>query len=536
MAFIRIDKKDGDQYIRIIRSKRKDGKPVQETVYSLGKVSDYTPEQLQRFGLKFYELGGGDPRELLNGAIEELGRFNYGYYQLFRKVFASYSLDKLLERIKRKHDLEINLVNAVMLMLLERLQQPASKLQNFRNQQEYLGIEKVDLHHIYRTLDYLAMYSEEIQNFIYQPSRDLFNQELDVVFYDVTTFYFESEIETEGALRQKGFGKDGKIGSTQILFGLLIDRNKQPIGYRIYKGNYFEGHTFAHALEQLKQQYNIKDIVVVADRGMLNKNNLQLTTGNNYEFIIGERLKTLPGAVKEYLLNIENYTQTWTYNSHDEPIIIRYCLFKYEGRTIISTYSTKRAAKDKKEREEKLETASLLMKNPSLLKKKAHHYFLTPDQHSNYHLNEEKIKQSERYDGFLAISTNASSLSVEQILDNYRHLYQIEHSFRTFKSHLETRPMFHWTDKRIEGHICLCYIAYTLLTSVQNKLLKTNNRLSEKDIRKAVDSMQVSLIKNNENNFYLRSANKEHVDLLVNRLGLRKLPNIIPEKQIIEYI
>jgi hypothetical protein len=89
MAFMRIDKKDGDAYIRIVKSKRKDGKPVQETIYSLGKVSDYTPAQLQRFGLKFFELGGGDPRELLDGSVEEVGRFNYGYYQLFSKVFAN---------------------------------------------------------------------------------------------------------------------------------------------------------------------------------------------------------------------------------------------------------------------------------------------------------------------------------------------------------------------------------------------------------------------------------------------------------------
>ncbi len=82
------------KYIRIVKSNRKNGKPVQQTVYSLGKVSDYTPEQLQRFGLKFYELGGGDPRELLEGSIEELGRFNYGYYQLFKKIFSYYSLDK----------------------------------------------------------------------------------------------------------------------------------------------------------------------------------------------------------------------------------------------------------------------------------------------------------------------------------------------------------------------------------------------------------------------------------------------------------
>lgn len=214
MAYMRIDKKEGEQYIRIVASKRKEGKPRQETVYNLGKVSDYTPVQLKRFGTKFFELGGGDPRELLEGAIEELGRYNYGYFQLFSRIFSFYKLDKLLARIQSKHKLEINLANAVMLMLLERLSEPSSKRQNFLNQQDYLGIEKLELHHLYRSLDYLSKYQEAIQNNIYQPSSNLFNQGLDVVFYDVTTFYFESDVEEEGKLRQIGFSKDGKLGNT----------------------------------------------------------------------------------------------------------------------------------------------------------------------------------------------------------------------------------------------------------------------------------------------------------------------------------
>lgn len=536
MAFLRVDKKEGEHYIRIVKTERKGKRVGQQTIYNLGKVSDYTPSMLKRFGERFYELGGGDPRELLKGSIEELGRYNYGYYQLFSKVFAYYGLDKLLERIEKKHKLSLDLVNSTMLMLLERLQEPSSKRQNFMNQKEYLGIEKIELHHLYRTLDYLADYNQLIQNTIYQPSRDLFNQQLDVVFYDVTTFYFESDVEQEGKLRQKGFSKDGKIGNTQILFGLLIDKHKHPIGYRIYKGNTYEGHTFEEALLQLKTQYNINNIVVVADRGMLSKNNIQLTQDKGYEFIIGERLKSLPDPVKAYLLNLDNYTRTWVYNHQGEQIQIRYCTIKHEGRTIICTYSNKRAQKDEKDREEKLQKAQTLLKQPNLLKKKAQHYFLTTADKSNFYLDEEKVKQNQRYDGFLAISTNTEHLQVEQVLDNYRHLYQIEHSFRTFKSHLETRPMFHWTDKRIEGHICLCYIAYAMLTHVQNKLLKSNIRLSEKQIRKALDSMQVSFIKNNDEFFYLRSANQESVDALINRMGLRKIPNITPQKEIESYI
>ncbi len=96
--------------------------------------------------------------------------------------------------------------------------------------------------------------------------------------------------------------------------------------------------------------------------------------------------------------------------------------------------------------------------------------------------------------------------------------------------------MFHWTDRRIEGHICLCYIAYTMLTHLQNKLKKGNINLSESQIRKALDHMQVSLIKNNDDHFYLRSANKENVDVIINRMGLKKLPNIIPQSEINKYI
>lgn len=536
MAFLRIDKKDGEQYIRIIASKRKGGKVVKQTVYSLGKASDYTPEQLKRFGTKFYELGGGDPRELLEGITEEIGRYNYGYYQLFRKIFSHYGLDSLLHRIAKKHQLGIDLVNAVILMLVERLHDPCSKRQNFFNQQEYLGISPVKLHHLYRSLDYLSTYNQQIQENIYQSGRDLFNQDLDVVFYDVTTLYFESDIERTGALRQKGFSKDGKVGNTQILFGLLIDKGKQPIGYRIYKGDSFEGHTFQNALLQLKKQYQIKNIVLVADRGMLSKHNIALTQEHHYEYIIGERLKSLPENIQQYLLNINNYAKTWVYDRNEEQIQIRYCTLQYEGKTIVGTYSEKRAAKDRAEREEKLSRAQTLLEHPHLLKRKAHYYFLKSQTNSTYQLNEEKIKQSQHYDGFLAIATNNKTFSTLEILDHYRHLFQIEHSFRTFKTYLETRPVFHWTNKRIEGHICLCYIAYSLLTCVQNKLYKSAVKITENQLRKSLDLMQVSYIKNKNDLFYLRSAYKENVEVITNRMGLKKLPNIIPSREIFSYL
>mgnify|MGYP001560474766 CR=1 FL=1 len=538
MAFLKIEQKKTGQYLRIYESYRNElGKPASRVLYSLGKVEDYTAEQLKRFGDKFYALAGLHPKELFRGDIEEIARYNYGYYQIFRKIFSFYNLDVILERISKKHRLEFDLINAVMLMLVERLNDPCSKRSNYLNQEEYIGINKVELHHLYRALDYLCDYNHLIQQNIYQSGRDLFNQQLDVVFYDVTTFYFESSVEHEGALRQKGFSKDGKIGSTQVLFGLLIDKNKHPIGYKIYRGDTFESHTFSDAVLQLKRSYNIDKIIVVADRGMMNKHNIECTEKeNNYEFIIGEKLRMLPAHIQKYLINKNNFTKEWIINQDEIIIPVKYCTIEYEGRIIIGTYSQNRADKDKHEREERIAKGKKLLKTPSLLKNKAHHFFLTETESQKFLLNEERIKKDKLFDGFLAIATNVKHLSVEQVLDNYKQLYQIEHTFRTFKSHLETRPMFHWTDKRIEGHLCLCYIAYTLLHHLQQKLSQANMPLSETQIRKTIDLMQLSLIKNNGNLFFLRAKMKDDMAAIANTLGLKPLPNILSQETLPKYL
>ena len=493
----------------------------------------FTPEQLQKIGIKLFELGGGEIKTLLSGTLIELGRYNYGYQQIYGKAINNYGLNDIFRRIEKKSKLEFNLSNSIFLMLLERLQNPCSKRSSYFNQQDYLALPSISLQHLYRSLDKLASNHLLIQKQIFQKGRDLFNQRLDVVFYDVTTFYFESEVEEEGALRQMGFGKDGKIGNTQILFCMMIDKDKNPIGYRIFKGDTFEGHTFAQALEDLKTQFHIDKVIVVADRGMLSKNNLAITTEKGYEFILGERLKSLPNAVKESLLNLSDYTQEWVYNDHiDEQIKIRYKTLIHEGRTIIATYSEKRARKDKQDREERLMVANSLLKNPSLLKKKPSRYFLKADSKEKYLLDEEKIKQSEKYDGLLAISTNNKTLAITDVLEQYKQLFKIEHSFRTFKSHLETRPMFHWTDKRIEGHICLCYIAFVLQNYILQKVNHNKVEFSENSLRKTLDKMQVSLIKHDADEVYVRSAPTQQEAILQKQMGLKPLLPLIKKENL----
>lgn len=539
MPFLKIEKKPSGTYLRIVESYRDDtGKSSHRILHSLGKVSDYTPEQLRAIGLKLYELGGGEVKSILQGSIEEIGRYNYGYGMVYKKAMQYYQLDAILDRIKRKSKLTYAFADAVFLMLIERLQDPCSKRQNYIHQLDYIGIDTVYLQHLYRALNHLDKNSKIIQKQIYQTGRDLFNQALDVVFYDVTTLYFESSEESEldnRKLRKKGFSKDGKVGDTQILLAMMIDREKNPIGYYIFEGNVYEGHTLKNAIEELKKEYSIDKVIIVADRGMMNKENIAVVKESGYEFIVGDRLKNMPKKIQEHILTKSNYKQQWIYTDNEgEEVLIKYTTIEYDGRTIIGTYSEKRAKKDKYDRDVLVEKAKKLAKKPELLEKKAKRFFLKKDNEdiatSTYSIDEDKIKNAARFDGFLAIATNNGTLPTIEILDQYKQLFKIEHCFRTFKSHLETRPMFHWTDTRIRGHICLCYMAYTLQHWVMKKLKDMPIQITEKILRDMLSKMQLSLINNNNDRVYIKSTPHMHERKLIDLIGLKPLPAMFKKK------
>jgi transposase len=533
MAFLRKEYKKSGTYLRICENYRDNrGNIVRKVLFNLGKLEDYTPESLKRIAVKLYALAGGDIKELLKDSdIKELKRLNYGFPLICGHLMKTYRLDVLFDRIKKKHDLSYDIYNNVLLLISDRFNDPLSKLGSYNCQWDYAELPPIALHTLYKTLDRLDQYSEELQRWMYEKHKNLFNYEIDVVFYDVTTFYFESGVEKEGSIRQKGFSKDGKIGDTQVLFGLLVDRNKQPIGYRIYSGDMWEGHTFEKALDDLKKQYCVNKVIVVADRGMMSGDNIALFgTGEsqvNYTFIVGERLKNLSKQDKEYLTNIANY-QPCTFEKNGEQITYSYCSYTKDNKTIIGTYSNTRAKKDKAEREKKIEKGRKMLSGKSEINKRPAVYYLKNIGKSKYILDEKRIEESQKYDGFLCIATNEQSLNPKEIISRYKDLWQIEQSFRTFKTYLETRPMFHWTDPRIRGHICLCYLSYCLLNSLQIQLKASNLNYSEDLIWKILSKMQVSLIEQKSNKYYLRSNLDNNTQELLETLKIKAMNNITP--------
>ena len=513
------------------------GKPRHRTLCSLGKAEDYSKKTLRRIGQIFLELAGEKSGADMLNSIKEIKRLNYGFPLVYDKVMQHYGLDKLLENIGKRHDLSYDLYRHVLLMLIERLNDPSSKLCNYNHQEEYLGFSGMQLQHFYRSLNYLNDNHEIIQEQIYRSGRHLFNQKLDLVFYDVTTFYFDSE--KEDGFRMKGFGKDGKIGKTLIVFGMLIDKDKNPVGYNIYQGGFYEGHTFKDAVDKLKKKYEIEKIITVADRGMMSQGNVSIVEDEaEYEYIIGERLRNLPKKIQDKILNRKAYKKLdITDETSGEIIEIEYLELQYKGKRLITTYSRKRAKKDRHEREERIKKGRQMLEHQSVIEKKARRNFLKQEEKSKkYVVDEAKILRDEQFDGLACIATNNVELGTEEILSAYKQLYKIEHTFRTFKSYLETRPMFHWTEERIKGHLCLCYIAFTLLNYLSNKLRNNNLNLSENKIREALSKMQLSQIELDGKDFYLRSSISENSQKLLSLLNLKKPPDFTKISDISNYI
>ncbi len=251
-------------------------------------------------------------------------------------------------------------------MIAERINEPCCKLQSSFNQSEYLGFgdTEIPLHQFYRTLDLLSNEENFIKEHLFTQQHSLFSTVLDVVFYDVTTLYFESQVEQDNALRQKGYSKDGKAHKIQIVLGLLVDKNRNPISYQIYRGNSYEGSTMIDALNTMKQQFTIDRVVVVADTAMIDKENRTFMVNNQIDYIIGDSNKTLPKSIKETLIDIDNHKaiegiskQTFSYSETT-----------YKGRHIVCSYSAKRARKDAYAREKLIVKAKQWLEEPSKYK------------------------------------------------------------------------------------------------------------------------------------------------------------------------
>jgi len=345
---------------------------------------------------------------------------------------------------------------------IARLSYPTSKLKTVDYLYRYRGI-KISVDTIYRFLDKLAgTHKETVEKVAFEYTKKQLKK-ISVIFYDMTTLYFEAEDEDD--LRKIGFSKDGKFQKPQIMLGLLVGQQGYPIGYDIFKGNTFEGHTLLPILEGFQAKHGFNKPIVIADAALLSKKNLEDLSQENYEFIIGARIKNETVEIKNKILE-----QTEGIKD-GEGIVIK----RADGTRLIVSFSDKRKKKDTYNRERGLSKLRERVKSGRLTKEsinnRGYNKFLTLKGSVEVEIDENKVEQDQRFDGLKGYITN-TKLSPERIVENYRHLWQIEKAFRISKTDLKIRPIRHRLRQRIEAHISIAFVAYTIYKELERLLCK----------------------------------------------------------------
>ena len=363
-----------------------------------------------------------------------------------------------------------------------RLFNPGSKLKTIDYLNRYLHVLK-SVDSIYRFVDRLSPaegcgIKHRVEQISYTQTQKVLKGKVSVVFYDMTTLYFEASDEDD--LRMCGFSKEGRHRNPQIYLGLLVAMGGNPIGYEIFEGKLSESSTLIPMVESLAARFGLDHPVVVADAGLLSRKNMDALDAAGYQYILGARPKNDSAEVKKKILSMRlTNGQVRSFKRED-------------GRRVVVSMSEARAKNDTKNRtrglrqlEKKLGSGKLTKAN---INNRGYNKYLHMEGEMEISIDYEKFNADAEWDGIKAYITN-SKLPLKTIVTNYHNLWHIERAFKMNKTDLRIRPIYHRLRNRIEGHICICFTAYTIMLELERRLKKAEAPFSLYQAREMVNNI-----------------------------------------------
>ena len=518
--FVRLVKKNNDHVsVRVVQNKREGKKIKQKTICCVGHTHKKNKDKIQmlkRLGnnlirdmkdeMQFVFSGIQDSyppqkrqEEYPEGMVQikslkEESRISLGASDIFGTAYEELNLEEVFTGQVNKSK-EVN--DLLKEMVLSRLEKPESKRKSVESIKRQKNKE-LFLDRVYRMMDKLSGREQAIKEKLCKRTLSFFKERLDVIFFDVTTLYFESFVSDE--LKRPGFSKDRKVKESQVVLALMTTSEGLPLGYEVFPGNVYEGKTLIETIEKMSLSYDIRDVFLVADRGMFSRKNLLEMDKKGAQFIVGARLSRLKKEVRERILSeAPGFLRGESGLRKKEVWRGEYEL---EGFRLIVQYDRKRAERNRKDRERLLEKIRKKRKNNQvclmdLTGQSGIRKYLKLERKGarKAYLDKEKIKEEVLRDGFSGVITNHRSGKAGEIIDRYRDLWQIEAAFRLNKNDLKMRPIYHWRPKRIKAHILICFIAYGAACFVRYSLKQAKVRLSFERIREELERVQSSIVK-----------------------------------------
>lgn len=346
--------------------------------------------------------------------------------------------------------------NMLVDLVIIRIIEPASKLHSLELLKEFFNIS-YSRRGLHRYLPKLAILKDKTESKVLALAKKEFNFDFSLVFYDVTTLYFETFKQDE--LRERGFSKDNKAQQPQILIGLIVNEQGFPVAYEIFKGNKFEGHTLIPLISDFKRKHNIGKLTVVADAAMLSLDNVKALKASGLSYIVGARIGNLSERlIKQISLEL---------NQQDGKSV----RLKTDHGQLICDFNLKRYRKDKADMDKQIKKAEALLKQPNNIKRIK---FITSQNKNRFELNNELIAKTKRLLGIKGYYTNLpETVSDSAIIKQYHNLWHVEQAFRVAKSDLEIRPIFHFKEQTIQAHILICFMALAICKYLEIKTAKS---------------------------------------------------------------
>jgi len=550
--FVRIKKIGSYSYLQIVENQRVEGKVQQRVLCNLGQLeilrSTGQLDALLRSGLRYSEylqvLDAAKPGEDLATRTIRIGPG-----LLFAKLWEELGIGPVILSLLEGRRYQFAMERAIFLTVLHRLFAPGSdRYADFWQRDQLIpGGETLQLHHLYRAMAWLGemlpwkkqvdinpfgfrAVKDEIEEELFSRTRSLFT-DLQLVFFDTTSLYFEGSHFT--LLKHYGHSKDHRPDLRQLVVGMVLDGAGNPICSEILPGNTTDVKTLAPVAERLQKRFGIGQVCIVADRGMISAENMREIEQLHWQYILGVRMRVCEEVSEEVLADAHRYhvIHPPRKNSKD-PSPLKVKEVQLRGTRYIVCHNEEEAEKDRHDREAIVAALREALKkgDTSLVGNKGYRRYLKTASRDHFDVDENKIKQEPKYDGTWVLTTN-TGLPMAEVALKYKQLWMVEDIFRTMKSTLETRPIFHKVDENITGHVFCSFLALKLRKYLQDKLAERGWKCEWRDVIHDVNELGEVEVQNNGKNFIIRTETKGVAGKVFQAAGVA-LPPVLRGKTI----
>ena len=507
--FLRTQTNGQRTYLLLVENQRVDGYVRQQVLCRLGRLDelrdsgqlDLLLQSLGRFSDKYVVLGAHRNGQSITTQTRILGP-----PIIFERLWEECGIQQVLNRLRRHRHFQFSVERAVFLTVLHRLVAPGSDRAAERWKQNYLmaGAESLELQHLYRAMAWLGEPLPEAEQkgatpFVARTTKDLVEEELfrhrrdlfsslDLVFFDTTSIYFEGE--GGQTIGWYGHSKDHRPDRLQMVVGMVLDNQGNPVCSELWPGHAPDVKSLVPMVDRLKTRFPVGEVCIVADRGMISAETMSDLQRRNWKYILGVRMRS-SNAARQVVARAGRYQEVFPESDDpDDPAPLKVKEVWVAGQRYIVCRNEAEARRDRQERDAIVASLrdALQGGDKSLVGNKGYRRFLQTSG-ERFTINEQKVKQEARYDGKWVLTTN-TELTAPEVAVKYKQLWVVEDIFRSMKSLLETRPIFHKRDETIRGHVFCTFLALVLRKELQDRLERKGWTPEWADVIRDLDQLQ----------------------------------------------